>query len=269
MNCGGWISVPSQPVNPRRHTTSANVNLRANQRTQSRMSIGLDLMPYSIDTPADISRSALGSAGEQVRNRRLCQDFRVFSGASFLNRRSRRLDALNHPRRSVQGAESFDMWTTKHIAARMLIWLAAIAILGQGLPAASCACSAGQVGCRQQNLRSGGCTAKSSGGCCSSAHREAAVAGNCCCERGGNKGKQSCKCGVSCQCGKARQSEPAAPPVEDNRPAEKVVSHAALAGLIVPVVHAPVLTLGQRDASLHLSAATALDRCVSLCRLTV
>lgn len=161
------------------------------------------------------------------------------------------------------------MWTTKHIAARTLIWLAAIAILGQGLPAASCACSASLVGCPQQNLRGDCCATEKPVGSCCFALREVALAGSCCCERGGNKDKQGCKCGVGCQCGKARQSEPAAPPVEDNRPAEKVVSHAALAGLIVPVVNAPVLTLGQCDASLHLSTATALDRCVSLCRLTV
>lgn len=158
---------------------------------------------------------------------------------------------------------------TKHIAARTLIWLAAIAILGQGLPAASCACSASLVGCRQQNLRGDCCTAERPGGSCCSAHREGSLAGSCCCERGGNKNKQGCKCGAGCQCGKARQSEPAAPPVEDNRPAEKVASDAVLAGLVAPVVRAPVLTLGQRDSSLHLSAATALDRCVSLCRLTV
>lgn len=167
----------------------------------------------------------------------------------------------------MKSNELLEMWTNQHIAARTLIWLAAIAIPVQGLPAASCACSVSHPCCQQEKLKDGGCATEKPGDDCCSARRQAALAHDCCCcQRGKDPG---CKCGPGCQCGKAKPTEPAAPPIENDRPTEKVVSGAAFAGLIAAVAPYSRNATPQLDASRELNAASALDRCVILGRLIV
>ena len=160
------------------------------------------------------------------------------------------------------------MWTSKYIAARTLIWLAAIAVPVHGLPAESCGC-VGSTACCQTDTESKSCccrsAAKARGGCCS-AQRKTAVAHACCSDQTGQK--SACNCGLSCQCGKSQPPQPTTPPVESNNSTEKVVSDATAAAFIADVV-LPEVPPQRIDVSIELDTVTALDRCVSLCRFTL
>lgn len=96
------------------------------------------------------------------------------------------------------------MWTTRHIAARTLIWLAAIALPVQSLPAASCGCASGSSCCQNGELsdcrfqdgdtsKHGCCNTASAKGCCSQSS-----GGQCRCT-----GAAVCRCGKSSSCKKA------------------------------------------------------------------
>lgn len=157
----------------------------------------------------------------------------------------------------------------QRIAARALIWLTAISVPAQSLPAASCGCARENAAC---------CRASKSPQCCCAAEKvrerrcccaRQAVASqrSCCCEA--SSGAASlCQCGAHCQCRKT-QAPPAAPPVENERCiAEKLVKDAASAAPIVSALRFP-LVLPSRDRPISSSPLTALDRCVSLGRLTL
>ena len=138
-----------------------------------------------------------------------------------------------------------------HISARLLIWLAAISVPVQGLPAWSCACSAGSNQACDEGEPQQAC-------CCGD--RDS------CCGRG-----QACKCGSGCQCGKPKQPQPAAPaPVDDSRPLEKLLADAEIvtSGTIAVVSEPPSLTEWSHGSD-RAHAAAALDRCISLCRFTI
>jgi len=161
------------------------------------------------------------------------------------------------------------MWITRTIAARTLIWLAAIAIPVQSVPAASCACTGGNA-CYSENEQTQGCCCSAEkvreGRCCCA--RRKAESRHSCCSNAKSSHDSGCKCGINCQCGKSQPPQPTAPPVERNSPTEKVVSDGALAVFIAGVVLPEVLP--QRiDVSIELGTVTALDRCVSLCRFTL
>ncbi len=197
------------------------------------------------------------------------------------------------------------MWITKRIAARTLIWLAAVTVPVQGLPAAACGCTSGRS-CCQKDEKSGSCccaakshaSGKPQHSCCQqrSADRcrcTGAKVGrcgesspcrkqsrSCCAERvatgtrcaannSDTFGVLACKCGVNCQCGTSKEPrEPVAPPVENNNPTEKMASDS---GSIArdATAHAPQITQRHADACVEADALTALDRCASLCRFTL
>lgn len=160
------------------------------------------------------------------------------------------------------------MWTSKYIAARTLIWLAAIAAPVQELPAESCGCVGRTASCQRHVESKSSCcrsAAKAREGCCS-AQRKTAIVHACCGDQTGQK--STCNCGLSCQCGKSKPAQPTAPPVEINSPTEKVVSDGALAVFISGVV-LPEVPPQRIDASFELGTVTALDRCASLCRFTL
>jgi hypothetical protein len=159
------------------------------------------------------------------------------------------------------------MWTSKYLAARVLIWLAAIAVPLQGVPAKSCGCVDSKT-CCQKDTESNCCWCRSAekarGWCCSARRQAAAHA--CCGDHTGQK--SGCQCGSRCQCGQSKPPQPTAPPVESNTPAEKVVSDGASAAFIADVV-LPEVAQSHFGAAIELGTATALDRCVFLCRFTI
>ena len=158
------------------------------------------------------------------------------------------------------------MWTCKHFAARTLIWFAAVAVSVQGLPAKSCGC-VDSTACCQKGAESRRCCcspAKTHQGCCS-AGRQAAATHACCGDQ--TKRTSACKCGFGCQCGKTKEPQPTAPPIEGNCSTDKVVGDAA-AAFITDVVQQKVQQQ-HVDVSIELGTITALDRCVSLCRFTL
>ena len=143
------------------------------------------------------------------------------------------------------------MWTSQHLAIRALIWLAAIAVPLQGVPAESCGCANSKVCCRK-DTESNCCCCRSA----ANAHEE-------CCSA-----HSTCNCGRNCQCGKSTPPQPTVPPVENNSPAEKVVSDGASSVFIADVV-LPEIAQSHCGAAIELGTATALDRCVFLCRFTI
>ena len=156
------------------------------------------------------------------------------------------------------------MFTTRTIATRTLIWLAAISVPVQGLPAAPCGCI-GSKACSQSKESSGSCcsTNKARGGqrCCAGPQENA---GHSCCSAGEKSG---CQCGINCQCGATQNQAPAPPPVEQSQ-TEKVLNDAFATVSIATVGHSRT-TQHHGNTAADANASAALDRCVSLCRFTL
>ncbi len=157
-----------------------------------------------------------------------------------------------------------DMSTFRKVAARTLIWLAAMTVPFQSLPASTCGCSSSMC-CSQKDEQSGSCcsTEKARAGhdCC--AARKAAPASSCCCQAGGGE-DNACKCGANCQCGKTKRPAPVAPPTENNTTEKRVddsVSTISLAtACLARTVQRPDAEIMPQDAD------SALGRCVILSR---
>ena len=160
------------------------------------------------------------------------------------------------------------MWITRAITARTLIWLAAITVPVQGLPAASCGCNGGTTCCNARQSQGCCCSAEKvrEGRCCCA--RREAESGRSCCGKAKSSHDSGCQCGVNCQCGKAKQSQPATPNPSENSSAEKIASDAASAVSVVAVYQPPLLPRGNKEP-VQSDAFTAQDRCVSLCRFTL
>ena len=160
------------------------------------------------------------------------------------------------------------MWTSEYFSARLLIWLSAVAISVQGLPAESCGCMESKACCRTVAESKCCCcrsTDEAQGECCSS-RRQVTVADACCRDQTGRK--SGCTCGPRCKCEKSKEPQPTAPPNESNRSTEKVASDAA-AGACITAVVLPKVPQQQIAVSVEPGTVTALDRCVSLCRFTL
>jgi hypothetical protein len=192
------------------------------------------------------------------------------------------------------------VWITRDIVARMLIWLTAIMVPIQAVPAAPCGCASSKTGCHEEGPSDACCCAggrtaagKSRHSCC-----QRQFAGPCgstgaklcrcgesrrcrkpderCCagnaiEEGCHAESKSvafslatCTCGLNCQCGTTSQQSPATPPVQKN-PTEKLASN-WLTTYSVATVYRPQTTRRQEDVSSFAGAVAALDRCASLCR---
>ncbi len=160
------------------------------------------------------------------------------------------------------------MWITKNTTVRSLIWLAAITVPVQGLPAASCGCTGGKTCCKKEQFKGCCClAAKDREGryCCA---KQQPAATHSCCSKAGSGQDLACKCGFNCPCGKTSRQTPATPPVENNNQTEKAASD-SLATNSVAIVDQLQITQRHQDASGVAEALTALDRCVSLCRFTL
>ena len=160
------------------------------------------------------------------------------------------------------------MWITRGITARTLLWLAAITVPVQGLPAASCGCNGGTTCCKARQSQDCCCSAEKvrEGRCCCACGE--AESGHSCCSKAKKSNDSGCKCGMNCQCGQAKQSQPATPTPPENNSAEKIASDVATAVSVVAVYQPPVLPSGN-ERSVQLDAFTGRDRCISLCRFTL
>ena len=161
------------------------------------------------------------------------------------------------------------MSASRNIAVRSLIWLAALAVPVQGLPAANCGCASGKK-CCQGYEQSAGCSCCKAKGqvapCCCTAKR-AVVDRSERCHATSSLDSPACNCGVDCQCGQDQQPEPVAPPVE-NESSQKIVGEIAAA--VSPATSCqPDCPHRQHDASIQADSLTSLDRCACLCRFTL
>lgn len=159
------------------------------------------------------------------------------------------------------------MWrTNNNIALRTLVWLAALALPVQAIPASSCGCSRGVSGCQAGSRGQCCCSAETvqQGTCCCG--RTKTESGPSCCKRAVTSRDSGCECGVNCRCGKAQQPPPATTPTENTT--EMMASDAAIApfaGLDVQTFATP-----RGDTKpLESDALTAQEYCVYLCRLTL
>lgn len=183
------------------------------------------------------------------------------------------------------------MWITQHLAARTLVWLAAVAIPMQSLQSAASGCACLKTCFEAVDRSQGSCCASgqpSPGRCsCTGAmvcrcgetspcHRQA----HACCS--GQRAKASCcsggrcsptrdgtcPCGANCHCGENNVPEaPATPPVENYSP-ERIVAASASA-VSCAIVHQLVTTRQHLDVCAAADALSALERCVTLCRFTI
>lgn len=183
------------------------------------------------------------------------------------------------------------MYITHHIAARTLIWLAAIAIPMQGVPTVACNCSRvthspkeiePSQGCCSSASQQGLCRCPCTGAtvchcgedssckqqthsCCSESpeKKSCCSGGTCpCCAEG------NCSCGANCQCGKSSApTEPVCPPVENNSPERIIADSTALVSLAT--IYQPCPTRHYLSVSADSALLTSLDRCITLCRFTI
>jgi hypothetical protein len=159
------------------------------------------------------------------------------------------------------------MWFTRHIAGRTLLWLAAIGVPVNGLQAVSPGCSAsGACTAQSQHARTCACSAQPerSDSCCAARRKQSE--NHSCCGKTQDTSDTPCKCGIGCRCGKDEQQAPTAPPVENNRPTEKVAS--ACTSVAAPFKTHLSSAKWCQASSCFLEALAALDRCAHLCRFT-
>jgi hypothetical protein len=198
------------------------------------------------------------------------------------------------------------MWMTQQLTARILVWMAAVAIPLQGWPTTGCGCAGGKVSsdqtCQKQHCRDCSRSAPDNepGDCCNQqvANRccstEAKVCrcgetspcpphsspccsgnrttGNCCSSSdmtasAGSSGSE-CQCGSDCRCGNGKvPPEPAAPPAETSSPERMIADSAGAASS--GAIYLPSMTRPRLDLEVGTDALSAHDCCVTLCRFTL
>ncbi len=154
------------------------------------------------------------------------------------------------------------MWIIRDITARTLIWLAAIAVPIQGLPAASCGCASGKTSCKAAGARCCS-TEKVREGCCCGAHWQVGTVPSCC-GKAPSGHDSPCKCGFNCQCRKGKLPKPATPPVAENQ-TEKMADD-SVSTVSVAIVYVSQTTPRRADPFVDADVLTVRDRCASLCR---
>ena len=159
-----------------------------------------------------------------------------------------------------------------HSTRIVLIWVITAAVPLQGMPTQSCGCTAAQEAPKTSTCNHGHveraascCSTHCAGhGCCSTKHRQIKT---CSCCTKGRCDCQHCTCGIDCPCRQGQQSPPAAPPAEQ-RSLDKVLcpglaSNSAVVNLPPARPLRLSVTLSPFDSS------SGLERCISLCRLTL
>lgn len=151
------------------------------------------------------------------------------------------------------------------LTARLLIWLAAMAVSVQGIPAIGCGCASDGESC---------CTGAESQPCCCSNQNPTETASSCCSKTapqtssccGSNEPTRE-GCGPSCRCGTDSGNVPATPPVPSNE--------SSSTNLICLPIDWEMTSLSAAQAKQDaffaaLSAALdAAERCAVLCRFTL
>lgn len=164
------------------------------------------------------------------------------------------------------------MWYTRKIAARILVWLAAMSVPVQSMPA-SCACSDSDACCSETgHPRSCRCSATKvrEGRCCCRARDrdgecQDAVSKRSCCSSRRRAPVSECTCGLNCRCGKANPPKHLPPPAENDNSTEKVAKNTLSLACVTVVSQVPAR--GHRsDGTANAHAYGARNRCVSLCR---
>lgn len=159
------------------------------------------------------------------------------------------------------------MWITRDIAARTLVWIAALAVPAQGLPGVSCGCAGGEKCCQQERTSQCCCSAKKSrdGRCCCASRSSQTT--HLCCSEAQDHQDSGCTCGMTCQCNKTHQQHSAIPPVENDHQMESV------GGDLLTAISLDTVDEHQATPFPNATSADgtlgALDRCVSLCRFTL
>lgn len=159
------------------------------------------------------------------------------------------------------------MWITRNFTARTLIWLAAIAVPVQSLPAATCGCESNQSCCGNKQSKTCCCLAErvQQGRCCCTTGRGDTA--HSCCSKANAEQDSPCKCGLNCQCRKSKQPTPAAPTPEDNT-TQKVASNSTSIVSLVSV-YQPQVSKRHNDVAFDAGSLAALELCISLCRFTL
>lgn len=185
------------------------------------------------------------------------------------------------------------------VIARAMVWLAAVAMPLQGLPAAACSCIASSdavtatnkadeaPSCCNESTRACLCTGASichcgeesdcsrsnTIPCCSSVTDGHSLQRLSCCQTrscfcGDESRAMSCSCGDNCRCGQSEPpAHPATPPAEDCQ-SERVLVPSLMPAAIGNEAHILPRTFRFDSAALSASLPT-IDRCVSLCRFTL
>lgn len=159
------------------------------------------------------------------------------------------------------------MWTTRNIIVRTLIWLAAITVPVQSLPAASCGCESGQSCCNSDHSEQCCCSAdKVREGRCCCAQAKDKPSRSCCSQTKSHK-EPRCTCGPGCKCGNNTLPRPATPPPENNA-TQKMTSN-SVTTVAQAMVCESQATQRHYDAGFDANSAAAHQLCVSLCRFTL
>ncbi len=151
------------------------------------------------------------------------------------------------------------------LTARLLIWLAAMAVSVQGTPAISCGCASDGESC---------CSGVESQPCCCSNQIPTETASNCC-SKTTSKMSSCCSsngptregCGTSCHCGTDSGNIPATPPVSSNESSSTNL-------ICLPIDwEMASLTASQAKQDVFFAALSAAldaaERCAVLCRFTL
>jgi hypothetical protein len=168
----------------------------------------------------------------------------------------------------VESKGLLEMFTTHHLAVRLLIWLAAIATPLQGLPTATCGCSDSR-GSRDtsRHAQCGCCSASAihGKGCCSPQTED--NRSPCCSPTEGHR-RSSCQCGVNCRCGEQPQPVPATPAGDHDSGGDKT-GFSATSTPICAAISPLGIAAGRVQLSIEAISPSALERCIFLCRFTL
>ena len=155
----------------------------------------------------------------------------------------------------------------RDIVARMLVWLAVIALPAQGLPAGSCGCASCKTCCEQQPSQNSCCSTRRTreARCCASRGHKSAHS---CCSDAGECGASACPCGATCDCGKTDRQDRSTLPVENTYPTKNVPGDVLTTISSASSYQLPDTRL-QQLAPGDSKTPVALDRCISFCRFTL
>ena len=155
------------------------------------------------------------------------------------------------------------------IVARVVIWLMAVTVPAQSLPAADCGCG---EACIHRAVKA---QTRTKACCCSQVKRDAGECCCCkkrsapptCCRQEFENSVSDCCCGDDCRCGESEPSPPFAP-VSQETLKEKIARqvHFAEGMFFIPLARTAE---GDCIVCSSTDGSSAADRCAALCRFTL